>query len=124
MSLDCSHDNFMIIYQRGRRRCVPGCVVRAQIIGAIQARQKEKGGDWTRNDRLLALATQSQTHQKIKNLSDLRPHLLREIKGFFVDYNKMRNRKFKADGDCGPRHARALVEAGMKAFAKKRRKAA
>jgi inorganic pyrophosphatase len=101
---------------------VPGCVVRAKLLGAIQARQKEKGGEWTRNDRLLAVATHAQAHQKLKNLSDLRPHLLEEIKEFFVDYNKLRNRKFKADRDAGPRHARALVEAGMKTFAKKRRK--
>ncbi len=98
--------------------------MRAKVIGAIQARQKKKGKDWIRNDRLLAIATHAQTHQKIKNLSDLWPHLLKEIKGFSVAYNKMRNRKFKADGDCGPHHARSLVEAGMKAFAKKRRKAA
>jgi len=86
--------------------------------GAIQAKQKEKGGKWTRNDRLLAVATQ--THQAVKDLSDLRPHLLKEIKEFFVDYNKLRNRKFKADGDAGPRKARALVELGIKAFARKK----
>ena len=93
----------------------------ARLLGAIQAKQKEKGGKWTRNDRLLA-ATHAQTHQALKDLSDLRPHLLEEIKEFFVDYNKLRNRKFKADGDAGPRKARTLVEAGIKAFARKKRK--
>jgi inorganic pyrophosphatase len=34
---------------------VPGCVVRARLIGAVQAEQKEKGEGWTRNDRLIAL---------------------------------------------------------------------
>jgi inorganic pyrophosphatase len=101
---------------------VPGCIVRARLLGAIQGKQKEKGGKWTRNDRLLAVATHAQTHQALKDLSDLRPHLLKEIKEFFVDYNKLRNRKFKADGDAGPRKARALVQAGIKAFARKKRK--
>jgi inorganic pyrophosphatase len=101
---------------------VPGCIVRARLLGAIQAKQKEKGGRWTRNDRLLAVATHAQTHQALKDLSDLRPHLLEEIKEFFFDYNKLRNRKFKADGDAGPRKARELVEAGIKAFARKHRK--
>lgn len=101
---------------------VPGCIVRARLLGAIQAEQKEKGGKWRRNDRLLAVATHAQTHQALKDLSDLRPHLLEEINEFFVDYNKLRNRKFKADGDAGPRKARALVEAGIKAFARKKRK--
>ena len=78
---------------------VPGCIVRARLLGAIQAKQKEKDGKWTRNNRFLAVATHAQTHQALKDLSDLRPHLLEEIKEFFVDYNKLRNRKFKADGD-------------------------
>ncbi len=38
---------------------VPGCVVRARLIGAIQAEQKEKGEGWIRNDRLIAVATAS-----------------------------------------------------------------
>jgi inorganic pyrophosphatase len=83
---------------------------------------KGKGRKWTRNNRLLAVATHAQTHQALKDLSDLRPHLLEEIKEFFVDYNKLRNRKFMADGDAGPRKARTLVEAGIKAFARKKRK--
>jgi inorganic pyrophosphatase len=103
---------------------IPGCVIRARLIGAIEAMQKEKGKDWMRNDRLLAVATHAQTHQGVKDLSDLRPHLLDEIKAFFVDYNKLRDRKFKPDGDAGPHKARALIKAGMKAFAKQRRKAA
>jgi inorganic pyrophosphatase len=36
---------------------VPGCVVRARLIGAIEAEQKEKGKDCTRNDRLIAVRT-------------------------------------------------------------------
>ncbi len=102
----------------------PGCVITARPIGVIQAKQKEKGEGWTRNDRLLAVATHAQTHQGIKHLSDLRPHMLEEIKGFFVEYNKLRDRKFKPDGDGGPHRARTLIDEGIKAFAKKRRKAA
>jgi len=70
----------------------------------------------------LAVATHAQTHQALKDLSDLRPHLLEEIKEFFVDYNKLRNRTFKADGDAGPRKARTLVEAVIKAFTRTKQK--
>src|ERR1700741_2006203 len=32
---------------------VPGCVIRGRLIGALKARQREKGNsDWVRNDRL------------------------------------------------------------------------
>jgi inorganic pyrophosphatase len=103
---------------------VPGCVVRTRLIGAIEAKQREKGGKWTRNDRLVAVATHAQTHQGVKSFADLRPHLLEEIKGFFIEYNELRGRKFKPLAETSPRKARRLVEAGMSVFAKKHRKAA
>ena len=61
---------------------------------------------------------------KAKKLSDLRPHLLDEIKEFFVSYNKLRDRKFRATHDASPDKARKLIEEGMNTFKKKRRKAA
>src|SRR5690348_4188716 len=73
---------------------VPGCVIRARLIGAMEARQREKKGNWERNDRLLAVACHAQTHQDIHSIKDLRPHLLDEIKGFFKEYNELRGREF------------------------------
>jgi inorganic pyrophosphatase len=96
---------------------VPGCVVRTRVIGGIEAKQKEKGESWTKNDRLTAVATHAQTYQNAKNLSDLRPHLIDEIIEFFVDYNKLRNRKFKAGAAVGSHKAKRLIDAGMKQFA-------
>jgi len=98
---------------------VPGCVVRTRVIGGIEAKQKEKGESWTKNDRLIAVATHAQTYQNAKNLSDLRPHLVDEIIEFFVDYNKLRNRKFKAGAVVGPHKAKRLIDAGMKQFGHK-----
>jgi inorganic pyrophosphatase len=95
---------------------LPGCVVRTRVIGGIEAKQKEKGENWTKNDRLIAVATHAQTYQKAKTLSDLRPHLVEEIIEFFVDYNKLRNRKFKAGTVVGPHKAKELIDAGMKQF--------
>ncbi len=101
---------------------VPGCVVRARLIGAIEAEQKEKKEGWIRNDRLIAVATHAQTHDGTNDLADLRPHLVTEIKEFFVTYNKLRGREFKPNDEASPAKARKLVAAGMKTFKKKRRK--
>jgi hypothetical protein len=76
---------------------MPGCVVRTKLVGVIEARQKEKGEDWVRNDRLVAIATHVQTHSTAKSLDDLRPHLVEEIEEFFVDYNKLRKRKLSRE---------------------------
>jgi inorganic pyrophosphatase len=100
---------------------VPGCVVRGRLIGVIEAEQKENGR-WTRNDRLIAVATHAQTYDQTRRLADLRPHLIKEIEQFFESYNKLRHRKFRAAAESGPHKALSLVEAGIKNFRKARRK--
>jgi inorganic pyrophosphatase len=102
---------------------IPGCVVRTRLVGAIEAEQKEKEG-WIRNDRLIAIATHAQTHDSAQKLSDLRPHLLDEIKEFFATYNKLRGRKFRSKHDASPKKAQTLILEGMKTFKKKSRKVA
>jgi inorganic pyrophosphatase len=98
----------------------PGCVVRARPIGAIRAKQKrDKKGKWLQNDRLLAVATHAQIYGDVHTLGDLRSNLLNEIKAFFIEYNQLRGRQFKVEGDSGPGGAKRLIEAGMKAFKKK-----
>lgn len=97
---------------------IPGCVIKARPIGAIEAKQKAKGEDWERNDRLIAIAVHSQTHDNAKSLSDLRPHLVEEIKEFFVNYNRLRGRKFKPLTEAGPRVAEKLIKAGRKTLKK------
>jgi inorganic pyrophosphatase len=99
---------------------VPGCIVRTRLIGAIQAQQREKEAGWIRNDRLIAVATHAQTHDGAKRLSDLRPHLIDEIKEFFVSYNKLRNRKFTPQGDASPKKALRLVRQAMKKISKQK----
>jgi inorganic pyrophosphatase len=101
---------------------VPGCIIRAKLIGAIEAKQRDGKNKWTRNDRLIAVATHAQTHENVQNLKDLRPHLLNEITAFFIEYNQLRKRKFKPLGDLKPRKALKLVKAGMAAFAKQKGK--
>lgn len=97
---------------------MPGCVIKARPIGAIEAKQKAKGEDWERNDRLIGIAVHSQTHDDAKSLGDLRPHLVEEIKQFFVNYNELRGRKFKPLAEAGPRAAEKIIDAGMKTFKK------
>jgi len=99
---------------------VPGCVVTVRLIGAIEAEQKEKDEGWTRNDRLVGVATHAQTYQKAKSFGDLRPHLVDEIIEFFVSYNKLRGRKFRPGKTVGSGKAEELVKAGVKKFRRKK----
>src|ERR1700722_1614366 len=75
---------------------VPGCILTVRPIGAIKAEQKDKGAEWTRNDRLIAVATHARVHDEAHSLKGLGPHLLKEISAFFVNYNRLHDKKFKS----------------------------
>jgi inorganic pyrophosphatase len=94
----------------------PLCVLQARLVGAIQARQKETGHKWIRNDRLIAVGIHTHTQHRTRSLADLPPHWLTEIKSFFVEYNKLQGRKFDPLGDHGPKVAAKVVEAGVRQF--------
>jgi inorganic pyrophosphatase len=86
----------------------------------IEAKQRKKGEDWIRNDRLLAVATHARTHEHLQDLDALRPHLLDEIEAFFRNYNDLNGREFQPLDRGGPTRARKLVDEGAEAFQRKR----
>ncbi|MBV8913369.1 MAG: inorganic diphosphatase [Acetobacteraceae bacterium] len=97
-----------------------GCVLTIRLIGVIEAKQRKKGEDWITNDRLLAVATHARTHEHVKDLDDLRPHLLDEIEAFFENYNRLSGKEFKPVDRSGPKKAGKLIDAGAEAFERKR----
>jgi inorganic pyrophosphatase len=101
---------------------IPGCVLKAKPLGAIEARQREKGGEWVRNDRVIALAVHARIHEDAKTLDELGPHVLKDIKAFFIQYNELHEKKFECLKDRGPKGATKLIEAGAALFKKKHRR--
>ena len=96
-----------------------GCVLSGKLIGIVEAKQRERNGEWVQNDRLLAVATHSRRHTHIKSLNDLRPELLDEIEAFFAQYNRLAGKEFKPGNRCGPDEARKRIDAGMDRYARK-----
>jgi inorganic pyrophosphatase len=88
----------------------PGCLVEARILGVIEAEQT-KDGETERNDRLIAVAAKSPTHESMKSLLKIDPKMIEEIEHFFVSYNSARGRRFCPIGRKGPVAAKRLVEA-------------
>jgi len=86
-----------------------GCVVEARLIGVMEAEQTEDGTT-TRNDRLLAVASDSKDHESVKTAKDLDKRLLEEIEHFFVSYNQLSDKKFKILGLRGPKAAAKCLE--------------
>ena len=100
---------------------IAGCVLQCRAIGVIEAREKARGKRWEQNDRLIAVASHARTHEGVKTLHQLRPHTLDDIKAFFVDYNRLHDKRFEISGEHGPTRAAKLVKKGAAAYAKKSR---
>src|SRR5829696_6869134 len=89
-----------------------GCLIRARLIGVIEAEQTERDGETTRNDRLIAVSSDSHTHEDIKSINDLNKTYIDEIEHFFVSYNDARGKTFKPIGRFDGAKAKQLVEDG------------
>ena len=94
-----------------------GCVVPSRLVGVIEAEETKKGKT-ERNDRLIAVSIASEDQAKLRKMSDLDPHLLKEIEHFFESYNRLGSKQFKCLGAFGPKRAQKLVDDGIKSFKK------
>lgn len=91
-----------------------GCLVRARLVGVVEAEQTERDGKIERNDRLIAVSSESHLYKEIKSLEDLNGKLVEEIEHFFISYNEAKGKKFKPLGRFHSARARKIVEDGIK----------
>ncbi len=98
-----------------------GCLVEARLLGVVEAEQTERDGETMRNDRLIAVASESRDHAGVRSLARLGPNLLAEIEHFFVSYNEIKGKVFRPLGRHGSRRARQVVEEGVRRCGSKQR---
>ncbi|MBD0325997.1 MAG: inorganic diphosphatase [Pyrinomonadaceae bacterium] len=99
-----------------------GCLVGARLVGVIEAEQTEDG-ETTRNDRLIAVASDSRTHQNVRSLNNLDNVFVDEIEHFFVSYNEAKNKIFRPLGRYGPLRALKLLAEGERLFREPKKEA-
>lgn len=88
----------------------PGVMIKCRIIGGIKAEQRgEDGKKVIRNDRFLAVPKCSNIFEKVKTIKDLPQQIVDDLEEFFVDYNKLEGKKFKALGKMDSEEARRLI---------------
>jgi inorganic pyrophosphatase len=92
----------------------PGIAVRARLIGVIEGEQVE-GKQKTRNDRLVAVADANHLYAKVKKLSDLPKHWIRELEIFFVNYHGLEGKRYRLLGCQGAEAAMRLIDKARKA---------
>ncbi len=87
----------------------PGCLIESRLIGVIEAEQTEEGKT-ARNDRLIAVAIESRTHNDLRSIEDLSDALRSQIEHFFASYSREQGKTFKVIGQKGARVAQTLLE--------------
>jgi len=90
----------------------PGCVVRARLLGVLEAKQKKRG-HMVRDDRLIAVASKSLAYRRVRRLHDLGRETLDGIERFFAASNQVEGRRFEALGRFGLARARATLERSL-----------
>ena len=86
----------------------PGCLVEARLIGVLEGEQVQSGKK-NRNDRLIAVASESQTHSHVTDLSDLNSNLVDEMVHFFENY-PWKNESFKVLSRKGAKASMQLLK--------------
>ncbi len=90
-------------------------MIKCRIIGGIKAEQSEDDGKkMIRNDRFLAIPKCSNIFEKVKSVEDLPEQIMHDLEQFFVDYNKLEGKKFKALGDLAPKEAQEMISSNNK----------
>ena len=88
----------------------PGCLVPARALGVIEAEQTERDGTTTRNDRLIAVATDDPLYTAVRSLDDLAPLIVDQIEHFFISYNEIKGKRFQPLARSGAARARTLID--------------
>ncbi len=96
-----------------------GCVVPARLIGVMEAEQTE-GGTSERNDRLVAVATESRDHEDLKSFKKIEDRFREELEHFFVAYHQMDGKEFRILDCRGPSAGRKALEEGIREYKRKR----
>jgi len=101
-----------------------GCVVKARLIGVIEAEQQERGTRaWQRNDRLVAVAGGSKGHAAPRSLDDVDPFRLEAIESFFANYRAPDGDRFRVVARRGIRAAEAAIRRAHDAYQAERKRA-
>lgn len=92
-----------------------GCVLDVRLVGIIEAEQTQDG-QTTENDRLIAVAIHSYSHEDIQTIADVNKSLLDQVEEFFISYNKSRGKKFKVKAVHGPAKAAKRLRQAADAY--------
>ncbi len=96
----------------------PGCVIEVKPIGVFHM-SDDKGQD----EKIICVPMSDPMYKNFNDLSDLNPHLVKEIEHFFKVYKDLENKKVEVNGWGDVNEAKRLIEECTERFEKLENKA-
>jgi inorganic pyrophosphatase len=98
------------------QEAIPGpAIMRARVIGVMKMRD-EKGED----DKLIAAHADDPEFEQTRELDDLAPHRMRELKRFFEDYKVLEHKKVVVSDPLGREEALGVLRDAIDFYARER----
>jgi inorganic pyrophosphatase len=95
----------------------PGILVEARPVGIMKMIDGGEG-----DDKLIAVPSEDPRWDNVKDLKDINPHTIKEIRHFFETYKAIENKKVEIGGFSGKDKAEKAVEKGIKLYNKEFKK--
>jgi inorganic pyrophosphatase len=108
----CDDGDPLDVLVLGQEEVVAGVLMRARVIGVMRMRD-DKGQD----DKLIAVHIDDPEYQGYQNIAELRPHRLRELQRFFMDYKILEEKAVVVDTPLGPEVARTILKGAIELYA-------
>lgn len=96
----------------------PGCVIEVKPIGVFHM-SDDKGQD----EKIICVPMSDPMYKNFNDLSDLNPHLVKEIEHFFKVYKDLENKKVEVNGWGDVNEAKRLIDECTERFEKLENKA-
>jgi len=107
----CDDGDPLDVLVLGQDEVAPQVLMRARAIGVMRMRD-DKGQD----DKLIAVHIDDPEYEDYRDIKELRPHRLRELQRFFVDYKALEGKSVTVKAPLGPDKARAILEEAFKVY--------
>jgi inorganic pyrophosphatase len=107
----CGDGDALDVLVLGSEPVVPMCLLDARAIGAMRMRD-DRGED----DKLIAVHVNDPSVSHYRDIDQLPPHTLAELRRFFEDYKVLEQKEVVVDRFVGPAQAREIYRTAREAF--------
>ena len=113
----CADGDPLDVLVLGQEAVVPGVLMRARAIGVMHMLD-EKGED----DKVLAVHLDDPEYEHFRDVSELPPHRLRELRRFFLDYKSLEGKEVSVGAPFGVERALPVLREAVALYEREREK--